>query len=59
MKKKVDNCHSFPQFGQIILSLSVVPLKSIEMLAEEKNHFEDASRGEKTFQRSKLSTQRG
>lgn len=38
MKKK-DHCHSFLHFGQIVPFLSVVPLKFIDMSAEEKNHF--------------------
>lgn len=38
-KKKVVYCHIFPHFGQILPSttLLVVPLKLIEMLAEERH----------------------
>lgn len=42
-EKKVHRCHIFPHFGQILLALSVVQLKLIDMLAEEKNHFEGPS----------------
>lgn len=37
MKKRY--CHSFLHFGQIVPFLSVVPLKFIEMSAEETSHF--------------------